>query len=97
MEKETPSRKIYIFWKKYLENSNIDRKNKSSYTLIGTEYVCRGKQAERKVLPSTLEPDLDNANVGKERYLWEIPNEVFPFFICKKIDIHHGSSFQVFA
>jgi hypothetical protein len=42
MEKETPSRKIYIFWKKYLENSNIDRKNKSSYTLIGTEYVCRG-------------------------------------------------------
>ena len=70
MEKETPSRKIYIFWKKYLENSNIDRKNKSSYTLIGTEYVCRGacKQAERKVLPSTLEPDLDNANVGKKRY-----------------------------
>jgi len=35
-------------------------------------------------LPSTLEPDLDNANVGKTRYLWEIPNEVFPFFICKK-------------
>ena len=35
-------------------------------------------------MPSTLEPDLDNANVGKKRYLWETPNEVFPFFICKK-------------
>ena len=65
-----------------------------SATIIQTG-AC--KQAERKVLPSTLEPDLDNANVGKERYLWEIPNEVFPFFICIKIDIHHGSSFQVFA
>ena len=38
-------------------------------------------------MPSTLEPDLDNANVGKKRCLWEIPNEVFPFFICKKFKL----------
>ena len=40
-------------------------------------------QAERKVSPSTLIPDVDNAAVGNACALfWGIPQSVSPCFLC---------------
>ena len=40
-------------------------------------------QAERKVSPSTLIPDVDNAAVGNACALfWGIPQPVSPCFLC---------------
>ena len=44
---------------------------------------CRGayRKAERKVCPSTREPDLDNANVGKNENFSEISCQVSSIFL----------------